>query len=202
MTKKGIFVTLDMESEKQMCDVTKILDAIEQGDTGAAERLLPLVYEELRCLATQKMAQENPGHTLQATALVHEAYIRLVGSNIGSWANRAHFFAAAAEAMRRILIDNARRKQRIKRGADRRRIDINDVDIVVETPSIDLIALDEALSRLVEEDPEVAELVKMRFFAGLTLDQVAAILQISRRTADRNWAYAKAWLYQHITEAR
>lgn len=184
-----------------MSDVTRILDAIEQGDANAAEKLLPLVYEKLRRLAAQKMAQEAPGQTLQPTALVHEAYIRLVGSDAGSWANRAHFFAAAAEAMRRILIENARRKSRLKRGAERHRIDINDVDIAIEGPSIDLIALDEALSKLAIEDPEAAELVKMRFFAGLTLDQVAVVLGISRRTADRNWAYAKAWLYQQITKA-
>ena len=185
-----------------MTDVTRILNAIEQGNADATQKLLPLVYEELRRLAAQKMSRETPGQTLQATALVHEAYIRLVGSDARSWANRAHFFAAAAEAMRRILIENARRKQRLKHGADRRRIDINDVDIAIEGPSIDLVALDEALSKLSEEDPESAELVKMRFFAGLTLDQVAAVLGISRRTVDRNWAYAKAWLYQQITKTR
>ena len=185
-----------------MKDVTRILGAIEQGDANAAEELLPLVYEELRRLASQKMSQEAPGHTLQATALVHEAYIRLVGPNAPSWSSRAHFFAAAAEAMRRILIENARRKQRLKRGADRRKVDLDDIDIAIEGPSIDLIALDEALSKLAKEDPSAADLVKMRFFAGLTLDQVAAVMGISRRTADRNWAYAKAWLYQQITKAR
>ena len=183
-----------------MRDVTCILVAIERGDANAAEKLLPLVYEELRRLAKHKMAQEAPGQTLQATALVHEAYIRLLGSEAGSWSNRAHFFAAAAEAMRRILIENARRKQRLKRGADYRKVELDDVDIAIEGPPIDLIALDEALSKLVEEDPPAAELVKMRFFAGLTLDQVAAVLGISRRTANRNWAYAKAWLYQQITK--
>lgn len=185
-----------------MSDVTRILDAIEQGDAKAAEDLLPLVYEELRRVATRKMSQEAPGQTLQATALVHEAYIRLVGPNAPSFSSRAHFFAAAAEAMRRILIDNARRKQRLKHGADRQRVELDDVDIAVEGPSVDLIALDEALSKLAQEDSAAAELVKMRFFAGLTLDQVAAILGISRRTADRNWAYAKAWLYQQITQNR
>jgi len=184
-----------------MSDVTRILSAIERGDANAAKELLPLVYEELRRLATQKMAQEAPGQTLQATALVHEAYIRLVGCEAGSWSNRAHFFAAAAEAMRRILIENARRKQRLKHGADRRKVELDDVDIAIEGPSIDLIALDEALSKLAQEDSAAAELVKMRFFAGLTLEQVAAVLGISRRTADRNWAYAKAWLYQEITKA-
>lgn len=185
-----------------MKDVTRILGAIEQGDANAAEELLPLVYEELRRLASQKMSQEAPGHTLQATALVHEAYIRLVGPNAPSWSSRAHFFAAAAEAMRRILIENARRKQRLKHGVNRQRVDLDDIDITVEGPSIDLIALDEALSKLAKEDPAAADLVKMRFFAGLTLDQVAAVMGISRRTADRNWAYAKAWLYQQITKAR
>ncbi|OHB77838.1 MAG: RNA polymerase subunit sigma [Planctomycetes bacterium RBG_16_55_9] len=187
-----------------MNDVTRILTAIEQGDASAAEELLPLVYEELRRLAAQKMSQEAPGQTLQATALVHEAYIRLIGSDsdIRSWSSRAHFFAAAAEAMRRILIDNARRKQCLKHGPDRRRVDLNDVDVAVESPSIDLIALDEALAKLAEEDPAAADLVKMRFFAGLALDQVAAVLGVSRRTADRNWAYARAWLYQQITQNR
>ena len=185
-----------------MKDVTRILGAIEQGDANAAEELLPLVYEELRRLASQKMSQEAPGHTLQATALVHEAYIRLVGPNAPSWSSRAHFFAAAAEAMRRILIENARRKQRLKHGVNRQRVDLDDIDITVEGSSIDLIALDEALSKLAKEDPAAADLVKMRFFAGLTLDQVAAVMGISRRTADRNWAYAKAWLYQQITKAR
>ena len=183
-----------------MRDVTCILVAIERGDANAAEKLLPLVYEELRRLAKHKMAQEAPGHTLQATALVHEAEIRLLGSESGSWTNRAHFFAAAAEAMWRILIENARRKQRLKRGADYRKVELDDVDIAIEGPPIDLIALDEALSKLAEEDPPADELVKMRFFAGLTLDQVAAVLGISRRTANRNWAYAKAWLYQQITK--
>jgi len=186
-----------------MSDVTRILTAIEQGDANAAGKLLPLVYEELRRLATQKMSQEGPGQTLQATALVplvHEAYIRLVGSEAPRWRGRAHFFAAAAEAMRRILIESARRKQRLKHGAGRQRVELEDVDIAIEGPSIDLITLDEALSKLAKEDPSAAELVKMRFFAGLTLDQVAAVMGISRRTADRNWAYAKAWLYQQITQ--
>jgi len=183
-----------------MSDVTRILTAIEQGDANAAGKLLPLVYEELRRLATQKMSQEGPGQTLQATALVHEAYIRLVGSEAPAWRGRAHFFAAAAEAMRRILIESARRKQRLKHGAGRQRVELEDVDIAIEGPSIDLITLDEALSKLAKEDPSAAELVKMRFFAGLTLDQVAAVMGISRRTADRNWAYAKAWLYQQITQ--
>ena len=143
-----------------MSDVTRILNAIEQGDAQAADKLLPMVYEELRRLAAQKMSHERPGHTLEATALVHEAYIRLVGSDAQNWSGRTHFFAAAAEAMRRILIENARRKQRYKHGADRQRVDLDDSQIAIEGPSTDLIALDEALSKLAEEDREVADLVK------------------------------------------
>ena len=184
-----------------MSDVTRILNAIEQGDAKAADKLLPLVYEELRRLAAQKMSHERPGHTLGATALVHEAYIRLVGAEAQNWSGRTHFFAAAAEAMRRILIENARRKQRYKHGADYNKVDMNDSEITIEGPSTDLIALDEALTKLAEEEPTVAELVKMRYFVGLNLEQAAAILGVSRRTADRYWAYARAWLYQQITEA-
>jgi len=184
-----------------MSDGTRILNAVEHGDVMAADELLPLVYEELRHLAAQKMSQERPGQTLQATALVHEAYIRLVGAEAQNWSGRTHFFAAAAEAMRRILIENARRKQRCKHGADRHRVDLDDPEITIEGPSTDLIALDEALTKLAEEEPVVAELVKMRYFAGLTLEQAAAVLGVSRRTADRYWAYARAWLYQQITMA-
>jgi len=184
-----------------MSDVTRILTAIEQGDAKAADELLPLVYEELRRLAAQKMSHELPGQTLQATALVHEAYIRLVGSENQNWSGRTHFFAAAAEAMRRILIENARRKQRLKHGGDRQRVDLDDADIAIKDPSTDLIALDEALTKLAQEDLAVADLVKMRYFAGLTLEQAAAVLGVSRRTADRYWAYARAWLYKEITKA-
>jgi RNA polymerase sigma factor (TIGR02999 family) len=183
-----------------MSDVTRILVAIEQGDARAAEELLPAVYQELRRLAAQKLSQESPGQTLQATALVHEAYIRLVGADDQNWRSRGHFFSAAAEAMRRILIENARRKQRRKHGGDRQRIDLDDADITIEGPSTDLIALDEALAKLADEDRVVADLVKMRYFAGLTLAQAAEILGVSRRTADRYWAYARAWLYQEITK--
>jgi len=189
------------ESGIVMSDVTRILVAIEQGDAKAADELLPLVYEELRRLAAKKMSQEPPGQTLQATALVHEAYIRLVGAENQKWTGRIHFFAAAAEAMRRILIENARRKQRRRRGGDRQRIDMDDEDVAIEGPSIDIIALDEALTKLTKEDRTVAELVKLRYFAGLTLGQAANILGVSRRTADRYWAYARAWLYQEITKA-
>lgn len=183
-----------------MSDITRILTAIEQGDAYAADKLLPLVYDELRRLAALKMSQERPGQTLQATALVHEAYLRLLGSEANNWKGRTHFFAAAAEAMRRILIENARRKQRQRHGGGRQKVDIHESDIVIEGPSTDLVALDEALTKLAEQEPEVAELVKMRYFAGLTLEQAAAILGVSRRTADRWWAYARAWLYEQITD--
>ena len=183
-----------------MSDVTRILTAIEQGDPRAADELLPAVYQELRRLAAQKLSRERPGQTLQATALVHEAYIRLVGAEGRNWRSRTHFFAAAAEAMRRILIENARRKQRLKRGGGRQRVDLEDADLAIDEPSTDLVALDEALTKLAEDDPMVAELVKIRYFAGLTLAQAAELLGISRRTADRYWAYARAWLYREITK--
>jgi len=184
-----------------MSDVTRILTAIEQGDAKAAEELLPLVYDELRRLAAQKMSQEPPGQTLQPTALVHEAYIRLVDSEAQKWKSRTHFFAAAAEAMRRILIENARRKQTLKRGGDRQRIDIDDVELSVKESAEDILAMDEALAKLAQEDCAVAELVKLRYFAGLTLEQSAELLGVSTRTANRYWAYARAWLYQEITSA-
>ena len=184
-----------------MSDVTRILVAIELGDAKAADELLPLVYEELRRLAGLKMSQELPGQTLQATALVHEAYIRLVGTENQNWSNRGHFFAAAAEAMRRILIENARRKQRRKHGGGRQRVNLDDAEVAIEGPKTDIIALDEALAKLAEEDRTVAELVKLRYFAGLTIGQAANILGVSQRTADRYWAYARAWLYQEITRA-
>jgi RNA polymerase sigma factor (TIGR02999 family) len=178
-----------------MSDVTRILSAIEQGDAGAADRLLPLVYEELRLLAAKKMARERPGQTLQATALVHEAYIRLVGSEAQNWSGRTHFFTAAAEAMRRILIENARRKQRLKHGGGRRRIDLDDVEIPVDTPLDDLIALDKALAGLATRDKVEADLVKLRYFAGLTLEQSAGILELSESVAAQTD-------YQHIVTRR
>jgi len=181
-----------------MSDVTRILNAIERGDARATEELLPLVYEELRLLAAQKLSHESPGQTLQATALVHEVYLRLVGDGPLSWENRGHFFAAAAEAMRRILVENARRKQRMKRGDGLRRVDFDNMEVASEGLSEDVIALDEALARLSEEDHLAAELVKMRYFAGLTLAQTAEALGVSPRTADRCWAYAKAWLYHEL----
>ena len=181
-----------------MSDVTLILNALEQGDNRAADRLLPAVYKELRQLAAQKLSHERPGHTLQATALVHEAYLRLVGSEGQSWKSRTYFFAAAAEAMRRILIENARRKQRQRHGGARRKVDMRGEDVVIEAPADDLIALDEALTELTEVDKTKADLVKLRYFAGLTIGQSAQLLNISPATAKRHWTYAKAWLYTRI----
>ena len=187
-----------------MTEVTRILSAIEQGDPHAAEQLLPLVYDELRKLAAQKLAQEKPGQTLQATALVHEAYLRLVQSpqreQGQSWNTRGHFFAAAAEAMRRILIDNARRKARAKHGGDRRRIDLDEA-LAVAGPQEDLLALDEALASLAQQQPAKAELVKLRYFAGLSLEEAAACLGISQATAKRYWAVARAWLFAALSES-
>jgi RNA polymerase sigma factor (TIGR02999 family) len=183
-----------------MNDVTRILDAMEQGDPRAAEQLLPLVYDELRKLAAQKLAQEKPGQTLEATGLVHEAYLRLVGAaEEKRWDNRGHFFAAAAEAMRRILVDSARRKRSDKHGGGMIRQDLDEIQLAAPELCEDLLALDEALHRLAEKDPIKAELVKLRHFAGLTVDQAAQALGISPATADRYWAYARAWLHADIT---
>ena len=182
-----------------MADVTQILNAIEQGNPHAAEQLLPLVYDELRKLAAQKLAQEKPGQTLQATALVHEAYLRLVGYNEErNWDNRGHFFAAAAEAMRRILVESARRKRSNKRGGGLVRHDLDDVQVVAPELTEELLALDEALARLTARDPMKAQLVTLRHFAGLTIDEAAQVLGISMTTANRYWAYARAWLHQEI----
>jgi RNA polymerase sigma factor (TIGR02999 family) len=183
-----------------MSDVTRILNAIERGDAKATDELLPLVYEELRVLAAQKLSHEPPGQTLQATALVHEAYLRLVGDEPQGWNSRGHFFAAAAEAMRRILIDNARRKRSDKWGGGRNRIDLEGVEPVGSTcPDPDsLIALDEALRRLSQIDTAKAEVVKLRYFAGLTIEQTAASLGISPATAKRLWTYARAWLIREM----
>jgi RNA polymerase sigma factor (TIGR02999 family) len=183
-----------------MSNVTLLLQAADRGDPKAAAALLPLVYGELRRLAAANLARENPGQTLCATALVHEAYIRLVGpeGNNGSWSGRAHFFGAAAEAMRRILIENARRKQSLKRGGDRERLPLESDAIVTSEPDENLLALDEALCRLESEQPAKAQLVKLRYFAGLTQSQAADALGISLTTAERYWAYAKAWLHEEI----
>ena len=187
-----------------MSEVTRILCAIEQGDPQAAEQLLPLVYEELRKLAAHKLAQEKPGQTLQATALVHEAYLRLVASPLGQqgekpcWNSRGHFFAAAAEAMRRILVDNARRKKSLKRGGCRERQVLDAESLAAPQTPDDLLALDEALSQLAAEDPKAAELVTLRYFAGLTLKQAAEAVGVSPRSADFLWAFARAWLLRKI----
>jgi RNA polymerase sigma factor (TIGR02999 family) len=179
-----------------MSEVTRILSAIDQGDPHAAEQLLPLVYDELRKLAAEKLAHEQTGQTLQATALVHEAYLRLLGGKLSQdWDGRRHFFAAAAEAMRRILIDRARHKQTRKAGGGRRRLDLDDIEPVLEDEDGDrLLALDEALGQLEAEDSRKAELVKLRFFAGLTAEQAAAALGVSTSTAEKDWAYARSWL--------
>src|SRR5262245_5158347 len=181
-----------------MSEVTRILSAIGEGDPHAAEQLLPLVYDELRRLAAQRLAREAPGQSLQATALVHEAYLRLVGGG-QDWDSRGHFFAAAAEAMRRILVENARRKRSLKGGGGLLRQDAAEAQVVAPEPAEDLLALDEALDRLAALDPRKAELVKLRYFAGMTIDEAAGALGISPATAKRHWTHARAWLYQQIT---
>jgi RNA polymerase sigma factor (TIGR02999 family) len=201
LTDAGQEVSLDSLSigVPVMNDVTRVLSAIEQGDPHAAEQLLPLVYDELRKLAAQKLAQEKPGQTLQATALVHEAYLRLVDvEKAQHWNSRGHFFAAAAEAMRQILVQNARRKSRVKHGGGRTRIDMDDLEIAAPERSEDMLALDEALTQLAAADPQAAELVKLRYFAGCTIPQAAEVLGVSPRTADFLWAYARTWLFQKL----
>jgi RNA polymerase sigma factor (TIGR02999 family) len=182
-----------------MADVTRILQTIELGDPAAAEHLLPLVYDELRKLAAAQLAAEKPGQTLEATALVHEAYLRLVDGNAGKrWHSRGHFFAAAAEAMRRILVDQARRKKSRRAGGDLHRQSIGDVEIAAPEPDVDVLALDEALQRFERIDAPAASLVKLRYYAGLTLAQAAEALGFSHATADRHWAYARAWLHAEL----
>jgi RNA polymerase sigma factor (TIGR02999 family) len=184
-----------------MSDVTRILNAIEQGDPHAAAQLLPLVYDELRRLAARRLAHEKPGQTLNATALVHEAYLRLVGDGTAQpWNSRGHFFGAAAEAMRRIFIEQVRHKQRERHGGGWRRVELGEACPVAETPGAELLALDEALTRLAERDPVRAELVKLRFFAGLTMPEAAAALGISLATAERYWTFARTWLFAELTE--
>jgi RNA polymerase sigma factor (TIGR02999 family) len=186
-----------------MHDVTQILSAIEQGDPRAPEQLLPLVYDALRKLAAQKMVHESPGQTLQATALVHEVYLRLVGHAKGQhWNSRGHFFAAAAEAMRRILIESARRKHRIKHGGGQSRIELDGLCLIKSSSPVDLLALDEALTNLAVKAPAKAELVKLRYFAGLTLEQAAEAMDISLATAKRYWAYAQAWLFDALNPSK
>ncbi len=184
-----------------MGPVTQILSAIEKGDPQAAEELLPLVYDELRKLAAQRLHQEKPGQTLPATALVHEAYLRLVDDNLArQWHSRGHFFAAAAEAMRRILVESARRKASLKHGGDRQRVDLDHAHCAADSPSLDILALNEALTKLAETEPAKAELVKLRFFAGLTMPEAAAALGVSLATAERHWTFARSWLYAEIND--
>ena len=185
-----------------MTDVTRILNAIERGDAKATDELLPLVYEELRLLAAQKLSHEKPGQTLQATALVHEAYLRLVDQESAQqWNSRGHFFAAAAEAMRRILVENARRRRSSKRGGDLKRIDLSAAGPSIEGKSLDLVALDDALQQLETQAPEKAELVKLRFFAGFSIQEAAETLGVSPATAKRHWTYARAWLYGQLKDS-
>ena len=184
-----------------MTAVTQIIDRMREGDSSASDALLRVVYGELRRLAADKLARERGGQTLQATALVHEAYLRLVDSpSAQPWSGRAHFFAAAAEAMRRILIENARRKQRLKHGGAEQRVELDSQCIVSEGPSLDLLALDEALTKLARDEPEKAQLVKLRYFAGLTMPEAAAAMDVSLATAERHWTFAKAWLYAEMAD--
>jgi RNA polymerase sigma factor (TIGR02999 family) len=178
--------------------VTEVLDAVGAGDGQAAERLLTLVYTELRCLAAAKMANEAPGQTLQPTALVHEVWLRLVGSGPQHWDNRGHFFAAAAEAMRRILVENARRKQRLKHGGGQQRVELDTLDVAITSDDDHLLAVDEALDKLAARDTLAADLIKLRFFAGLPNIEAARLLGLPERTAKRTWAYARAWLYEEL----
>jgi len=185
-----------------MSDVTQILEAIEQGDPNAPNRLLPLVYQELRRLAAHKMANEAAGHTLQPTALVHEAWLKLVGEKDRKYRGREHFFAAAAEAMRRILIDNARRKLARRHGGDQQRVDVVEIEIQDGIPDEELLETNDALEKLAALDPSKAELIKLRFFVGLTLEEAAEVLGVSLPTAKRHWAFARAWLYREIEASR
>jgi len=179
-------------------DVTLILDQVSRGNPAAAEELLPLVYDELRRIAAGRMAHEAAGQTLQATALVHEAWLRMVGDGARTWENRAHFFSAAAEAMRRILIENARRKSRLKRGGNQQRVELEDVDLTAATPDDKILLIDEALERLKSEDEEKSRIVVMKFFGGLTNQEIAHALGVTERTVERQWAYAKAWMFRQI----
>ena len=181
-----------------MSDVTRLLDAVERGEPQAAEELLPLVYEELRRLAHIKMAQLAPGQTLQPTALVHEVFLRLVGSPTGRWQNSRHFFHAAAEAMRHILVDRARRKQAAKHGAGAEHVDIAKIDVAIDSDDTTLLLVNDALEQLAEADAEAAEFVRLRFFVGLAHDEIAQVLGLSERSARRLWAFARAWLYRHL----
>jgi RNA polymerase sigma factor (TIGR02999 family) len=185
-----------------MSEVTRILNAIEKGDARATDELLPLVYNELRRLAGHKMAAEAAGHTLQATALVHEAWLRLVGSNQEGWQSRAHFFGAAAEAMRRILVDHARRKQSQKRGGGAGHEELNESALVLSAPPDEILAVNDALDTLAREDPAAAELVKLRYFVGMTMEEAASAMGLASRTAERTWTYARVWLRREIQKRR
>jgi RNA polymerase sigma factor (TIGR02999 family) len=184
-----------------MSDITLVLDAIDRGESQASEQLLPLVYNELRNLATARMLQESAGHTLQPTALVHEAWLRLVGGDSQNWKNRAHFFAAAAEAMRRILVEHARRKARMKRGGGRERLNIEDLDLAGSAPDDRIVLVDDAVAELERSNPELARVVVMKFFGGMTNKEVADTLRIGVRSVDRHWMCAKAWLFQKLQDA-
>jgi RNA polymerase sigma factor (TIGR02999 family) len=181
-----------------MKDVTRILNQIENGDPRAGEELLPLVYEELRRIAAQKMGHESPGHTLQATALVHEAWLRLTGASQQTWQNRAHFFGAAAEAMRRILVEHARRKQSLKRGAGAVHLELDESLLVLSAPPDELLAVNDALDKLAAEDPVAAQLVKLRYFVGMNMEEAASAIGLPKRTAESLWTYARTWLHREI----
>jgi RNA polymerase sigma factor (TIGR02999 family) len=199
----AVAMTVDASEKSSSATVTRLLNQVCEGDAQASAELLPLVYEQLRALAARKMREERPDLTLQATALVHEAYVRLVDqTHIRQWDGRWHFFAAAAEAMRRILVENARRKGRMKRGGDKGRVDLAGLELTVNDPPDDLLALDEALEELSQKHPQEAQLVKLRYFAGMTVDEAAQALGISPRTAARSWIYARAWLYTRITDGQ
>ena len=187
-----------MAVQLAMNDITQVLQAVNRGERGASEELLPLVYDELRRVAAARMAQEAAGQTLQPTALVHEAWLRLVGEGDRTWQNRAHFFGAAAEAMRRILIEIARRKSRLKRGGHQERVNLDELELATTTPDDKVLLIDEAIERLQLEDPEKARIVVMKFFGGLTNEEVAESLGVTKRTVERHWAFAKAWLYRSI----
>lgn len=188
--------------EREPHELTRLLQDAASGAEGASERLLPLIYDQLRAIARQRMSTERSGHTLQATALVHEAYMRLMGGAEIAWANRAHFFHAAAEAMRRILVEHARQRSRLKRGGELRRTPLDRVDLAVEQNPDDLLALDAAICRLEERDPRAARIVKLRFFAGLSVEETAEALETSPRTVKREWAYARAWLFRELHDGQ
>lgn len=188
------------DDEQRSSEVSRLLSQVAGGDDAAASELLPLVYDQLRAVAQQRMASENPGHTLQATALVHEAFLRLAGPRELPWQNQAHFYAAAAEAMRRILVDHARSKKRVKRGGNAAKVILNVVDLATAENPEEILALDEALRRLEQEEPDTAQVVSLRFFAGLSVDETAKALDLSPRTVDRRWKFARAWLFRELNE--